>query len=294
MSEATGFSDAARRLRLSQPSVHRAARDLEKLAGVPLWLHKGGSIRPSAAARRLARQANLFHAEVSAGLAELAELQGRREGELNIGALPLARSGWLPDALGALLNEWPGVRVRIMDGPYQEQLAALLDGRVDLILGALRDPGPDGVLQEALFEDPLVVLVRAGHPFAAGFNSERDMLSDAQLNGLSWILQPEGTPGRKHFEAFLAARGLPPPARVVQCSSVVAARSLLFGSDHAAVLSRRQVELEIRLGLLKVMGPPLTGSWRRIGIATRRSFRPTWLQARLIERLRDGARRDGG
>jgi hypothetical protein len=75
---------------------------------------------------------------------------------------------------------------------------------------------------------------------------------------------------------------------------VVAARSLLFGSDHAAVLSRRQVELEIRLGLLKVMGSPLTGSWRRIGIATRRSFRPTWLQARLIERLRDGARRDGG
>jgi LysR family transcriptional regulator of gallate degradation len=73
---------------------------------------------------------------------------------------------------------------------------------------------------------------------------------------------------------------------VVECSSVVATRALLLSSDHAAVLSRRQVETEIALGLLKVMGPPLTGSWRTIGVATRRGFRPTRLTATLLDRLR--------
>jgi len=281
-----GFSAAARRLGLSQPSVHRAARELELLCDAPLWVREGASIRPNDDARRLARQAGLFHAEIAAGLAELAELQGRLEGELNIGALPLARASFLPRALAPLLQERPDIRVRILDGPYPEQLTALLDGRIDLILGALRDPAPEGVIQEALFDDPLVILVRADHPLAEGFDSDVDKLTLSQLGALSWILQREATPARQMFEAFMAAKGLPAPRRVVECSSVVATRALLLSSDHAAVLSRRQVETEIALGLLKVMGPPLTGSWRTIGVATRRGFRPTRLTATLLDRLR--------
>lgn len=284
--EEVGFSAAARRLGLSQPSVHRAARELELLCGVGLWVRDGANARPNETARRLARQAGLFRAEIEAGLAELADLQDRLEGELNIGALPLARASFLPKALSEILRARPHVKVRILDGPYPEQLTALMDGRIDFILGTLRDPPPNGVMQEPLFDDPLVILVRADHPLAAGFASASDKLTPEQLGGLSWILQREGTPARKHFEDFMAAKGLASPARVVECSSVVATRALLLSSDHAAVLSRRQAELEVGLGLLKVMGPPLTGSWRTIGVATRQSFRPTRLQMSFMTALR--------
>ena len=286
MVEAGGFSDAARRLGLAQPIIHRAARDLEQLCGVDLWRREGPAISPTPAAHRLARQARLFHHELESGLAEIRELQGRMEGALNIGALPLARARWLPGALASLMLQHPDARVRIVDGPYPEQLGALLDGRIDFILGALRDPAPQGVIQEWLFDDPLVILVRQGHPLARDFDSDRDKLTPDQLGALAWVLPHGATPARQHFEDFMALKGLEPPARVIECSSVVATRALLLDTDYAAVLSRQQVEIELDQKLLKVMGPPLTGSHRPIGIAWRQSFRPTRLQGALLDELR--------
>jgi len=69
--------------------------------------------------------------------------------------------------------------------------------------------------------------------------------------------------------------------------SLVTTRALILQSDHAALLSCWQVEVELALAQVKIMGPPLTGSMRPIGISTRLGFRPTKLQAALLTRLRD-------
>ena len=288
--EAGGFHQAARRIGLSQPSVHRAARELETLCGVPLFRRDGAGVEATAEARALARFADLCFGELSSGLAEVRELQGVVDGQLAVGALPLARSQWLPEAVAATLRDFPLAKVRIMDGPYDEQLRALLHGRIDMILGALRDPSPTpDITQEAVFSDPVVIVVRADHPFAAGFDSERDKLTADQLDDLAWVLPRDGTPGRRNFEAFMRTKGLDSPARVVECSSLVTTRALVLQSDHAALLSRQQVEAELTQGRLKIMGPPLSGSLRAIGIATRASFRPTHLQDRFLRHLRANA-----
>ncbi|MFT3998302.1 MAG: LysR family transcriptional regulator, partial [Asticcacaulis sp.] len=94
--ETGGFSQAARRLGLAQPSVHRAARELETLCGLTLFRRTPGGIEPTAEAREVARRGDLFGRELQAGVDELAELKGVVDGTLSIGALPLARSEWLP------------------------------------------------------------------------------------------------------------------------------------------------------------------------------------------------------
>lgn len=287
--EADGFSPAARRLNLSQPSVYRAVKDLAELCGLALWETRGAVVTPTPDALELARLGRLCFAELENACDELREFQGVMDGQLNIGALPLARSQWLPDALATLLARRPDARVRIVDGPYSEQLNALRHARIDMILGALRDPAPaPDIKQIPVFDDPQVILVRPDHPLAKGFDSDVDKLTPQQLDALSWILPSKDTPGRKVFEAFLGAKGLRPAQRVVECSSVVATRALLARSDCAAILSRRQVEPEVASGALKIMGPPLSGSMRSIGVTLRADFRPTGLQTEFIDLLLSG------
>src|SRR5690606_16152732 len=139
-------------------------------------------------------------------------------------------------------SDYPDARIRLIDGPYNEQLAALRHGRIDFILGALRDPLPAAdVEQELLFDDPLTIVVRSGHPFAENFDSAQDKLTPEQLGALSWILPREATPARDNFNRFMINKGLQPPSRVIECSSLVAIRALLLRTDHAALLSARQV-----------------------------------------------------
>ncbi|MFT4089303.1 MAG: LysR family transcriptional regulator [Asticcacaulis sp.] len=285
--EGGGFSQGARLLGLSQPSIHRAARELETLTGVTLW-RNGADATPEA--HMLARHFGLYQAELRLALDELKEIQGIIEGGLSIGALPLARADWLPEAVARTLSDYPDARIRIIDGPYDEQLSALRHGRIDFILGALRDPVPAAdIEQELLFDDPLTIVVRNAHPFAKNFDSDRDKLTPEQLGALSWILPREATPARDNFNRFMRTKGLQPPMRVIECSSLVAIRALLLRTDHAALLSARQVRHELDTGLLKIMGPPLTGSLRAIGLTTRKGFRPTTLQTAVLSHIRQGA-----
>lgn len=279
--QSASFSEAARRLDLAQPSVHRSVRELETLCGIPLMQNQ-----PTVEARELARHFALYQAELLMGQDEIREVQGQVAGTVTIGALPLARSGWLPDAMAATLADHPNAHLRVIDGPYDVQLHGLMHGQIDFILGALRDPSPSKLIeQNHLFDDPLTIVVRADHPLAPGFDSDNDKLTPQQLDSLAWILPRPGTPGRTVFEQFMANKGLIPPRRVVECASLVTTRALLLRTDMAALLSARQVDYEIRQGLLKIMGPPLTGSTRSIGITTRAGFRPTRLIRALMDHL---------
>ena len=83
----------------------------------------------------------------------------------------------------------------------------------------------------------------------------------------------------------MVGKGLAPPERVIECSSLVATRALLARTDHAAILSRRQAGPEVETGALRIMGPPLTGSLRAIGVTVRAGFKPTRLQAECLAHL---------
>jgi DNA-binding transcriptional LysR family regulator len=195
--------------------------------------------------------------------------------------LPLARSGLLPDAVTAVLARYGDARVRIVDGPYDELLHGLLDGSIDLIVGALRDPLPAGhLLQKALFDDALSIVVRAGHPAL-----QHETLSAGVYSELDWIVPRKGTPARGHFEKYFLDRGIAVPLRVVECSSLIATRALLLQSDRAAILSSRQVALELDYGILVDLSGPLPGTRRQIGIAMRDGWHPTALQKTLIDEL---------
>jgi DNA-binding transcriptional LysR family regulator len=285
-----GFSLAARHLGLSQPSVHRAARDLELLLGQSLFKSATQGVEPTRAARRLARYASLAFCEIRQGLEEIEELRGRTGGRLSVASLPLARASLLPESISRILARHPGLQVRIVDGPYPELLQELRMGQVDLIVGALRTPNPAAdVQQELLFEAPLSIVVRAGHPLLSGKPPGARVLAR-----LEWVMPRAGTPAREYIAAYFERQGVSGPAHIVECSSLVATRGLLLRSDRAALLSADQVQFEVDSGILAVLHKDLPGTRRAIGLTTRVSWKPTRVQQEYVVLLRSLAKRYGG
>jgi len=286
VAESGNFSLAARAIGLSQPTLHRSARDLERLAGIPLFDKTREGIEPTRAARLLARQAGLGFAELEQGFREVSAWRGLDSGAIVIGTMPLARSFVLPTAINRLLAERPEVRVSVVDGPYDDLLHGLRHGAIDLLIGALRDPVPiDDVVQEPLFEDLLALVTRAGHPLTGP-----PAVSTAELARFPWVVPRRGTPTREHFEALFRAAGMAAPVSLVETSSLVLIRGLLLESDRIALISAQQIRHEAQQGLLVVLPCDLTHTSRPIGLTLRRSWRPTATQAQFLDLLRAAGR----
>ncbi|AUH32644.1 LysR family transcriptional regulator [Paracoccus tegillarcae] len=284
--DAENFTLAARRLGRAQPTVHRAVTQLEQEAGRDLFNRTPYGVVPTRSCQVVARAALLAFAELDQARAELAELDGREAGRIVIGALPLARSVMLPQALTRFRRRRPRLPVIVNDGPYKDMLGALRRGQIDVIVGALRDPAPvDDIVQEPLFEDRLLVLAAPDHPMADERSIDPALIADSQ-----WVVPRAGSPARAQFDIFFAtATGRDSPASMIEAGSILLMRELLRSGDFLGCISGWQAEAEITKGLLV----PLEIEWdfpgRPIGLTHRLDWRPTAAQAELLQELRDAA-----
>ena len=286
VSEAGNFSLAARLEGITQPSLHRAARDIERLSGIEFYRKTKEGIELTRAAQTLARSAKLAFGELEQGYAEIAEWLGRDTGQLVIGAMPLARASVLPAAINMLTEKYPAVSFRIVDGPYDRLLHALRHGDLDFLIGALRTPMPiEDVVQERLFDDTMSIIVRPEHPIV-----QRKTLKIDDLAALPWAVAGEGAPARDCFKAMFESRNMPEPEGLVEASSLMLVRNLLMGSDRITMISSFQVQQELRLGLLVEVPFDISDTNRPIGLTVRQDWQPTAMQQRFLNCIRDAVK----
>jgi DNA-binding transcriptional LysR family regulator len=284
--EAGAFARAARRAGRARAAVHRAARQLEKSLGTELFEVTSFGVRPTREAEKLALRARLAFAEIAQGRAEVAAAHGTGSGATTIGAMPLARSVLVARAVLEFAQTRPEHSISILDGPYESMLGALRRGGADVLVGALRDPVPyEDIVQEHLFDDPLAIIVGAQHPLAGG-----GAPTLAALARFPWIAPRRESPLRRHFDALIARLPRQRTVAPIECNSLVAARSMLIASDRVMLLSEHQIHHELETGQLVALAHPLGAVTRSIGLTVRRDWRPTEVQAQLVEGLRRHAR----
>lgn len=278
--ETENFTLAARRLGLAQPTVHRAVSQLEQEAGRSLFERTAYGMVPSRQTRALVGAVMLSFRELDQAEADLSELDGGDGGHTVVGALPLARSVLLPQALSLFRLDRPHHPLRVVDGRYDELLGGLRRGDLDVIVGALRQPPPIGdIIQEELFVDQITFLAGNHHPLVGQRNIGRDKLRRA-----SWVVPQRGTPSREQFDRFFADG--PPPASIIEGGSILLMRGILDSSNHLGCISGMQAKAEVTRGLVSEIHVTQDFPGRPIGLTYRASWSPTQAQNQLLERLR--------
>lgn len=286
--EHSGFARAARASGVAEPTLHRAARTLERTLGVALFERTSFGVRATRDAEAFARCVRLAFAEIRQAHAEIDGVRGTASGITVIGAMPLARSFLIPSAVIEFRREHPQHQVSIIEGTYEHLVAALQSGEADFLIGALRDEAVVGnVKQEHLFDDPLSIALRRGHPLTA-----RKRVRVADLAAYPWVVPRAGSPLRGHFEALFAAAGVAPPVHSVQCNSLIAARAFLMEGDYLMLSSMHQIHYDVRAGLLAALPHPGGVVTRSIGLTMRRNWQATPAQSRLLEVLREVSSRE--
>ncbi|WP_443970605.1 LysR family transcriptional regulator [Sphingobium sp. CR28] len=281
---AGSYVAAANRTGLSEPTLHRAISDLSLIMRRSLIERRGRGITLTEAGRRIARTFRLAQAELQAGLEEIVAPLGGTSGYLAIGAMPLARARVLPQAVARFSAGAPSAEIRIVEGARDELVEPLRDGRIDLMIGALRNPAADpDVEQRPLFTDAPIIIGRAGHPLAG------TSPSFASMRRYPWIVGARGTPLRSGFEAMFADAAVPLPEVPIECGSVMMIREILLQTDFLTVLSPYQVSVELQAGWLVQIAASPERFHRIIGVTTRTGWRPSPSQARFLQALDEAA-----
>ena len=265
VAEAGRIGSAAEALHISQPAVTKAIRELEATIGAALF-------RRHARGVSLTEEGAILHRHVVPALAhlghagtELKAWRGGVTGHVRVGVLIAAAPRLLPLAIARLKADHPGILITVREATNDQLLPALGEGALDLVVGRLtEEAAPPGLVRRVLYDEPILLVVRTGHPLLG-----RADLTLADLVDAAWILPPPETTLRGEVDQGFRAQGLEPPRSIVESVSVLTNRTLLLETDMIGVLPAQVAEADRALGVLAVLPVPLPTVIRAIGVTRR-------------------------
>ncbi len=177
VAEELHFGRAAERVGVSQPSLSQHIARLEAELGTALFQRTSRRVRLTPAGAALVPGARRALIEVQRGARAARDAAGGSTGELVIGALGSALNGMLPALVRVFTAQAPDVAIDLRQLDTAEQLAALQDRRLDVGFIRSAEPAP-GLVVTSVAEEPLVAVLPADHPLAAGATVALEALAD--------------------------------------------------------------------------------------------------------------------
>ncbi len=176
------YTQAAKKLFVSQSSLSKAARRLAEEIGTPLFEPKLKKPVLTHAGRRLFESAQRIIAEYEGILAELWGPPGACMGRVTVGIPPLICTRFFAPIIAGFRELYPGIEVSVT-----EKGAKSIQDAVDqelLEVGIVILPVYDGRFEVTpLFDDEVVLVVAACHPLAG-----RESASYAELKNEKLVL----------------------------------------------------------------------------------------------------------
>jgi LysR family hydrogen peroxide-inducible transcriptional activator len=221
------FSAAARALHTVQSNISTHVARLERELGVTLVDRATGKLTPEG--EIVVSRARRIEVELEALVADVAAVHSEVEGAARIGVIGTTARWLVPPLLEAMAEEYPRVRVVVVDATTTSLLPQLHTGQLDLAVLALpiRDPDVDA---ERLFEEELIVIAPSDHPLAAEERVTLDQLAQHHL-----LLEPPGTAFRDDLDAQAKEAGVTLSTKA-EVDGMRLVASLAFEGYGAAVL----------------------------------------------------------
>jgi DNA-binding transcriptional LysR family regulator len=196
------FSEAARRLHLSQPAVSQRIHSLESHLGVRLFERRSRSVSLTSAGRVLLPMVRDLLEQAQQIQETMWSLGEEMTGHIIIGCTTTAGKYGLPLLAAAFNREYPNVRVTIQMCQPGFAAEPLLAEEVHLGISDSKIVHPD-IEYQPFFTDRVVLVAPAEHSFASRLSIEPFELLDQ-----SFILREKGCSTCRLIERALAEYGI--------------------------------------------------------------------------------------
>ncbi|ATO33127.1 HTH-type transcriptional regulator BenM [Dickeya dianthicola] len=167
VAEELHFGRAAEKLHISQPPLSQQIQALEEQIGAQLLERNNRNVRLTQAGELFLKEAWAIINQVNQAAEHAARIQRGEIGELNIGftsSAPFVKQ--VSRSLLQFRQSYPDVHIQMLEINTKQQIAPLLDGKLDL--GVMRNnPLPETLRHQLLLHEPMVAVVHEEHPLAA-------------------------------------------------------------------------------------------------------------------------------
>jgi len=191
VAETGSFTAAAEAVNVSQSGVSTQVQKLERELGVALFDRGARRVTLTADGERMLPAIRESLRTLGEIRTTAADLRGLLLGSLRVGTVSGLTWPRLFDALGELHRAHPGLEVRLHEDTSEGLVSALRHGELDIAVVAWAQHPPAGLETATLFDDPLVAVVAADHPWAS-----RRSIRPAELDMVDVISLPRGTGDR--------------------------------------------------------------------------------------------------
>jgi LysR family transcriptional regulator for metE and metH len=166
IAEHGGVTRASQHLYLTQSAVSHQLLSLEKRLGTPLFHRMGKRLIPTAAGAKLIAGAQQLLRDLQQLEEDAMQAAAGRSLALRISTECYTCYHWLPRVMEDYQQDFPNVDVSIVAEATQQPLPALLEGRIDVAI-VHSEHDDERAAYTRLFEDELVAIMPASHPFAS-------------------------------------------------------------------------------------------------------------------------------
>lgn len=245
--EERSFSEAARRMMLTQPSLSKHIRNLEDMTDCKLINRNrtGISLTPEGSilygyAKRMLRLRDEAREKIQLASESVSGL-------IFAGASTIPATYLLPPVVTGLRKSHPDIKVHVTTGDTDDIIHMVLDGQVEI--GFIGNPVNDRrLVGETIWDDELVLVANADHPWAA--SGEVDL---SELEREPFVVREKGSGTRSVFEEYLKDRfdgSLGHFHTVGEMGSTEAVKESVIAGLGVSVLSIHAVRREIEMGIL--------------------------------------------
>src|SRR4051812_48774509 len=179
------FSAAADALSYTQSAVSQQIAALEREAGTTLVERRARGVHLTQAGRALVVHADAILARLAAAERELEAIAGLHGGHLRLVAFPSAASSIMPLAIAEFRRRHPAVELSLEPREPDDAITCVKSGDCDVALcieASYRPVEDPAISKEALVDDPMFLVMPAGHPLARKRHLRLEDFSDE-----SWI-----------------------------------------------------------------------------------------------------------
>lgn len=220
------FTQAARILHMSQPSVSQHIQSLEQSFGQPLFIRSGRHMELTAAGQALVPLARDMVERSHVIEETMKSLEGEVHGHLRVGCSTTPGKYILPQLLANFHHDHPLVQVSCHVTSQGKAMDMLCDGEVHIAMVSEPHMSCRTAETERFMSDPVILITPLDHPWA-----QRGEIEPQELCDGSFILREEGSGTHMAVSQGLASIGV----------SIEELKTLLvLGSSEAIALSVKE------------------------------------------------------